>query len=95
MIVGCTQYPGELTGIGVKLDGSDVVQVPQQGEQATAEFVIPNFDFVVIAAGDDQWFEEVEVDTADGSVVFFEAVDYGAYAVVPSFVGEKQNRCER
>ena len=27
----------------------------------------------------------MKVDTANGSVVFFEAVDYGAYAVVPSF----------
>lgn len=29
---------------------------------------------------------EVEVDAADGAVVFFEAVDYGADAVVPSLV---------
>lgn len=27
----------------------------------------------------------MEVDTANGSVVFFEAVDYGAYAVVPPY----------
>lgn len=34
---------------------------------------------------------EVEVDAADGAVVFFEAVDYGSYAVVPSAGGRERS----
>lgn len=84
LIVTRTQNPGELTGIGMKLNGANVVQMSQECEETTAEFVIPHLDFVVVSARDYEGVVEVKVHAADGAVVFFEAVDDGAYAVVPS-----------
>jgi hypothetical protein len=60
----------------------------EEGEEASAKFVIPYFDFVIVSSGDDEGFVEVEVDAADGSVVFFKAVDDGAYSIIPSEKGE-------
>ena len=84
LIVTSTQYPRELGGIGVKLDGADVVQVAEEGEEAATELVVPDFDFVVISAGDDEGLVEVKVHAADGTIVFLETIDDGAHAVVPS-----------
>jgi hypothetical protein len=33
----------------VELNRSDVVEVPEEGVQASAELVVPNFDLVVVA----------------------------------------------
>lgn len=65
------------------MDCADVVEVTEECEEASAEFVVPYFEFVVVSAGDYVGLEEVEVDSADGAVVFFEAVYYCSYAVVP------------
>ena len=67
----------------MELYGADVVQVAEEGKEASAEFVVPYFDFVVVTARGDEGFEEVEVDSADWAVVFFETIDYGSDAVVP------------
>ena len=83
LIVAGRQYPWELSGIGMKLYRADVIQVTKQCEEASTKFVVPYFDFVVVAAGDDKRFVEVEIDSAYGAVVLFEAVDDGAYSIVP------------
>ena len=84
LIVGGAQNPRKLCRVGMELHRSDVIQVSQESKEAAAEFVIPNLDFVIVSSGDDERFVEVEVDATDGTVVFFEAVYYRAYAVVPS-----------
>ena len=56
----------------------------QQSEEAAAQFVIPDFDFVIVASRDNQGIMEVKIHAADGTVVFFEAVYDGADAVIPS-----------
>jgi hypothetical protein len=61
----------------------DVIQVPQQREEASSEFVIPNLDLVIVAAGDDEGLVEVKIHAADWTVVFFESVYDSAYAVIP------------
>lgn len=56
----------------------------QQCEEASTEFVIPNLNFVIITTSYDKGFVEVEINTTDGSIVFFKTVDDCADAVIPS-----------
>ena len=37
----------------VKLYSTDVIEVAEESEEATAELVVPAFDLVVVAAGGD------------------------------------------
>mmetsp|Transcript_7017 Transcript_7017/g.15969 ORF Transcript_7017/g.15969 Transcript_7017/m.15969 type:complete len:205 (+) Transcript_7017:3226-3840(+) len=83
LIITRRQNPWKLRSIGMELHSSDVIQMTQQCKEASSKFIIPNLDFVIVAAGDDEGFVEMKVHTADGAVVLFEAVDDGAYAVVP------------
>lgn len=83
LIVARGQYPGKLRGIGMEFHRPDVIQVPQQREEASPELVIPHLDLVIVAAGDDEGFVEVKIHAADGAVVFFESVYDCAHAVVP------------
>ncbi len=84
LIVTRTENPREGAGIGVELDGADVIQMTEEGEEAPAELVVPDFDFVIVSSCGYEWFGEVEVDAADGTVVFFKTVNDCSYAVVPS-----------
>ena len=46
------------------LHGTNVVQVSEKGKQATAEFVIPDLDFIVITARHKKRLDLVEVYSA-------------------------------
>jgi hypothetical protein len=70
----------------MELDRSDVIQVTEEREKTAAELVVPDFDFVIVTAGDDEWFKKVKVDPADWPFVFFEAVNDGSHAIVPSLL---------
>jgi hypothetical protein len=56
----------------------------EQCKETTAEFIIPNFDFVIVTSGNDEGFHEMKVDAADGTVVLFKSVDDCSHAVIPS-----------
>ena len=90
LIIRRREDPGVLGGIGVELDGADVIQVTQEGEETAAELVIPNLDLVVVTAGYDERFVQVEVDATDRTVVLLETVNDGTDAVVPSVAGRKE-----
>ena len=49
----------------VELDRADVVQVPQQGEQAAAQLVVPNLDLVVVSPTAEQGLCRMEIDATD------------------------------
>lgn len=53
-----------------------------QGEQAATELVVPDFDFVVITAGDEERLHDVEVSTANRAFVLMVVVDDGSSAVI-------------
>ena len=55
----------------------------QQSEETTTEFVVPHLDFIIVAAGNNEGFVEVKVDSADGTIVFLEAIDDGANSIIP------------
>ncbi len=73
----------------MELNCTNIIQVAQQCKEASSEFVVPNLNFVIISTGNDERFVEVKVYATDGSVVFFEAVDDSAYAVIPSVANIK------
>lgn len=64
-------------------DGSDIVQMAIQSEQAPSSLVRPDLDLVVVAAGNEERLGLVEVDTADWAIMFLESVDKRAHSVVP------------
>jgi hypothetical protein len=68
----------------MKLHGADIIQVTEKGEETATEFVIPHFNFVVVTAGNDEGLEEMEINTADWTVMLFESIDYCSHAVIPS-----------
>ncbi len=67
----------------MELNCANVIQVAKQCEEASSKFIVPDLNFVIISTGNDERFMEVKVYATDGSVVFFKAVDDGAYAVIP------------
>ena len=71
----------------VEEDGADIVKVTIECKEAAAALVRPHLDLVVIAAGHEEGLGIVEVDSADGAIVFLKAVYEGAHAVVPELYG--------
>ena len=67
----------------MELDGPDVVEVSQEGEEAPLELVVPNLDLVVVSSTADQRVNAVEVNPTYRTLVLFEPIDYGTDAVVP------------
>jgi hypothetical protein len=76
----------------MELNCSNVIQVPQECKETTAELVVPNFDFVVIATGNNQRLMEVKVHTTDRSIVFFEPINDCSYTIVPSILRKSSKR---
>jgi hypothetical protein len=67
----------------VELDRTDIIQMTKEGKETTAEFVIPDFDFVIVTTRDQQTFRNVKIHTPDRSIVFFESVNHRSNAVIP------------
>lgn len=58
----------------------------QQGEKASAQFVVPYLDFVIVTSTDNQRICFVEIDATDWSIVLFEAIDDGTDSIIPTAV---------
>lgn len=86
LIITRRQDPRILCGIGVKLNCTDVIKMTQQGEKTSAQFVIPNLDFVIITSTNNKRIGFVKVDTSYGSIVLFEAIDDGTNSVIPTVI---------
>ena len=67
----------------MELDGANVVQVSMERKQASPEFVIPHFDFVVIASRYEQGLGFMKIYATDWTLVLFKAIDSGADSIVP------------
>lgn len=67
----------------VEEDGSNVVEMAVQGEQAAPGLVRPDLDFVVITTRNKQGLRLVKVDASNGAIVLFEAIDQSTHTVVP------------
>lgn len=51
----------------VELDSAYVIEMPREREQALPLFVIPNFNAIIVAAGDEHGLRRVKVDRAHGA----------------------------
>lgn len=80
LIVGRGNYPRVLV---VEHSGSDVIQMAQQGENATFLLVVPYLDFVIVSARHEQGLLVVETYSAYGAVVFVEFFKQCAHAIIP------------
>lgn len=63
--------------------GPDVIQVTDKREDTPSLFVVPNFDLVIVAAGNEQRLLIVEAYAAHGTVVLVELIEQGAHTVIP------------
>lgn len=80
LIVRSAEDPGILL---MEHSGPDVIQMTQQGEDASSLLVVPNLDLVIVAAGNEQRLLIVETYATHGSVVLVEFVEQSAHPVVP------------
>ena len=67
----------------VKEDSSNVVEVTIECEETSSGLVGPYFDLVVVSSRNEERLCFMEINTADWSIVFLEAVYQGAHPVVP------------
>lgn len=67
----------------MELHGTDIVEMSEKGKQATALFIIPNLDFVIITAGNEQGLGRMEANSSDRTVVLVKAINKGPNAIVP------------
>ena len=75
--------------------GSNVVEMPIEGEEASSGFVVPHLDFVVITTTDEQGLCRVEVYASNGAFMFLQAVIYRAHLVVPQLnTAIVKSRCQ-
>lgn len=68
-------------------DGSDIVEVAVQREQASPSLIGPDLDFVVVTARDEEGLRVVEVDSSHRTIVLFESINQRSHPVVPQLNG--------
>jgi hypothetical protein len=71
----------------VEEDGSDVVEMAAEGEEAAAGLQRPDLDLVIVTAGNEERLGLVEIDASNGTIVLLKSVDEGSHAVVPELNG--------
>lgn len=54
---------------------TDIIQVPEQCEQAAPKFVIPNLNLIIIASRDEQWLLLMEVNATHWTIMFIKFVN--------------------
>ena len=67
----------------VKEDSSNVVEVTIECEETSPGLIGPYFDLVVVSSRNEEGLCLVEINAADWSIVFLEAVYQGAHSIVP------------
>lgn len=75
-------------------DGSDVVEMSIECEEAPPGLVRPHLDLVVVTTGNEEGLGLVEVDAADRPIVFFESINQCAHTVVPKLDRGRVQRYE-
>lgn len=80
LIIGRTQDPRILM---MEHRRADVIQMPQQREDAPPLLVVPHLDLEVVSAGNEKWLLAVECNSPNRSVMFIELFDQRTDAIVP------------
>lgn len=71
----------------MKINRPDIVEVSDQGKDASPEFVVPDFDLVIITARNEKRLRAMEINAANRPLMLVEAIDEGAHAIVPKLDG--------
>src|SRR5579862_6646890 len=79
LIIGTTQYPRQV--IGVKLDCSNIVQMPAQRIQYILE--VPYFYFVIVAAAGEHASRRMKINGTHWSIMLFKSIKQRANSVIP------------
>jgi hypothetical protein len=66
--------------------------VAQECKETASEFVIPYFNLVIVTTGTNERFVKVEINPTDWTFVFFETINNGAHAVIPT--GRRERKSE-
>ena len=69
----------------------------EKSKETSTKFVVPYFDFVIVSSGNNQGLNKMKVDSADGSIVFFESVNDCSDTIIPTEEGysSRKGRSER
>ncbi len=67
----------------VEEDGTDIVQMPVQGEQTSSGLIRPHFDLVIVSARHEEGLGPVKVDATDWPIMLLKSVNERSHAVVP------------
>ena len=67
----------------VEEDGSHVIEMAVECEEASSGLVRPDFDLVIVAAGYEERLCFVEVDAANRTIMLLESIDQCAHPVIP------------
>lgn len=67
----------------MEINCSDVIEMAIEGEEAASRLQRPNLDLVIVTSRDEEGLCFMEVDAADGTIMFFESIDQCSHTVVP------------
>jgi hypothetical protein len=67
----------------VEENGTNIVQMSSQSEEASFRIVVPDFYAIVIASRNKHWLSLVKVDSSNWSIVLFESFNESSHAVIP------------
>jgi hypothetical protein len=68
-------------------NGPNVVKMAIECKKAASCLVRPDLDLVIVTAGDEKRLCLVEIDSTDGPVVLFEAINQCSHSVIPELDG--------
>lgn len=67
----------------MKENGSDIVEMAIQCEEASSGLVRPDFDLVIVAARYEEGLCFMKIDAADRAIVLFESIYQCSHPVIP------------
>lgn len=84
LIIGGGQNPRKLV---VEEDGSHVVEMAVECEEASPSLIRPDFDLVIVTTRYKERLCFVEVDAADRPIMLLKSIDQCAHPVIPELDG--------
>lgn len=71
----------------VEENGTNVIQMAVQGEEAASCLIRPNLDLVIVTTRHKEGLCSVKIDATDRTVVLFESINQSAHTIIPKLNG--------
>ncbi|GAB2255141.1 hypothetical protein Droror1_Dr00008919 [Drosera rotundifolia] len=78
----------------VKLNRTDVIKVTEKSEKTPKQFVVSNFDSVIITSGYEERLRPMKIHSPHMPLVFLKAIDECPHTVIPELDGAAVETCE-